>query len=91
MSRYKVVLWAATGWQRSVGAGREHARLGVLLRARRHCGWLRRFFAWPGLGSYAVEGLVASDYGSADAGLFVLAMAALFVTLNLLIDSAYPR
>lgn len=48
---------------------------------------VEKVFAWPGIGSYAVEALVASDYASVQG--FVLAMALLFVALNLLIDIAY--
>ena len=44
-------------------------------------------FAWPGIGSYAVEALVASDYAAVQG--FVLAMALLFVALNLIIDLTY--
>ena len=44
-------------------------------------------FAWPGIGSYAVEALVVSDYAAVQG--FVLAMALLFVLLNLVIDIAY--
>jgi peptide/nickel transport system permease protein len=48
---------------------------------------VEKVFAWPGIGSYAVEALVASDYAAVQG--FVLAMALLFVALNLLIDIAY--
>ena len=48
---------------------------------------VEKVFAWPGIGSYAVEALVASDYAAVQG--FVLAMALLFVFLNLLIDLAY--
>lgn len=48
---------------------------------------VEKVFAWPGIGSYAVEALVASDYAAVQG--FVLAMALLFVTLNLLIDITY--
>ncbi|MEM9783347.1 MAG: ABC transporter permease [Pseudomonadota bacterium] len=48
---------------------------------------VEKVFAWPGIGSYAVEALVASDYAAVQG--FVLAMALLFVALNLLIDLAY--
>jgi len=47
---------------------------------------VEKVFAWPGIGSYAVEALVASDYAAVQG--FVLAMALLFVVLNLLIDLA---
>ncbi len=48
---------------------------------------VEKVFAWPGIGSYAVEALVASDYASVQG--FVLSMTVLFVLLNLLIDIAY--
>jgi len=44
-------------------------------------------FSWPGIGSFAVNALVASDYAAVQG--FVLIMALLFVSLNLLIDLAY--
>ncbi|WMS45071.1 ABC transporter permease [Acuticoccus sp. MNP-M23] len=48
---------------------------------------VEKVFAWPGIGSYAVEALVASDYAAVQG--FVLAMALLFVALNLVIDILY--
>ncbi|MFK8082686.1 MAG: ABC transporter permease [Granulosicoccus sp.] len=48
---------------------------------------VEKVFAWPGIGSYAVEALVVSDYAAVQG--FVLAMALLFVMLNLFIDLAY--
>lgn len=48
---------------------------------------VEKVFAWPGIGSYAVEALVVSDYAAVQG--FVLAMALLFVLLNLLIDLTY--
>ncbi|MCI4665527.1 MAG: ABC transporter permease [Neomegalonema sp.] len=48
---------------------------------------VEKVFAWPGVGSYAVEALVVSDYAAVQG--FVLAMALLFVALNLLIDLIY--
>ena len=48
---------------------------------------VEKVFAWPGIGSYAVEALVVSDYAAVQG--FVLAMALLFVVLNLIIDLAY--
>lgn len=48
---------------------------------------VEKVFAWPGIGSYAVEALVASDYAAVQG--FVLAMALLFVALNLVIDLTY--
>ena len=44
-------------------------------------------FAWPGIGSYAIEALIASDYAAVQG--FVLSMAILFVILNLFIDILY--
>ncbi len=48
---------------------------------------VEKVFAWPGIGSYAVEALVVSDYAAVQG--FVLAMALLFVVLNLIIDLSY--
>ncbi|MEO0823282.1 MAG: ABC transporter permease [Pseudomonadota bacterium] len=48
---------------------------------------VEKVFAWPGIGSYAVEALIVSDYAAVQG--FVLAMALLFVALNLAIDLAY--
>ena len=48
---------------------------------------VEKVFAWPGIGSYAVEALVLSDYAAVQG--FVLAMAFLFVLLNLVIDLTY--
>ncbi len=48
---------------------------------------VEKVFAWPGIGSYAVDALVVSDYAAVQG--FVLAMALLFVALNLAIDIAY--
>lgn len=48
---------------------------------------VEKVFAWPGIGSYAVEALVVSDYAAVQG--FVLSMALLFVFLNLMIDIAY--
>lgn len=48
---------------------------------------VEKVFAWPGIGSYAVEALVVSDYAAVQG--FVLAMALLFVVLNLVIDITY--
>jgi peptide/nickel transport system permease protein len=48
---------------------------------------VEKVFAWPGVGSYAIEALVVSDYAAVQG--FVLAMAILFVVLNLVIDVAY--
>jgi len=48
---------------------------------------VEKVFAWPGIGSFAIEALVASDYAAVQG--FVLAMAMVFVVLNLLIDITY--
>ena len=48
---------------------------------------VEKVFAWPGVGSYAVEALIASDFAPVQG--FVLAMAILYIVLNLLIDLAY--
>ncbi|MBX2854336.1 MAG: ABC transporter permease [Rhodobacteraceae bacterium] len=48
---------------------------------------VEKVFAWPGIGSYAVEALVVSDYAAVQG--FVLTMALLFVALNLCIDLLY--
>lgn len=48
---------------------------------------VEKVFAWPGIGSYAVEALVVSDFAAVQG--FVLAMALLFVVLNLVIDLTY--
>jgi len=48
---------------------------------------VEKVFAWPGIGSFAIEALIVSDYAAVQG--FVLAMALLFVGLNLAIDIAY--
>jgi peptide/nickel transport system permease protein len=48
---------------------------------------VEKVFAWPGVGSYAVEALLASDYAPVQG--FVLTMAILYVVVNLLIDLLY--
>ncbi|HEX5094132.1 MAG TPA: ABC transporter permease [Burkholderiales bacterium] len=48
---------------------------------------VEKVFAWPGIGSYVIEALVASDYAPVQG--FVLTMALLYVALNLAIDVAY--
>ncbi len=48
---------------------------------------VEKVFAWPGIGSYAVEALIASDFAPVQG--FVLTMAVLYVILNLLIDMLY--
>jgi dipeptide transport system permease protein len=48
---------------------------------------VEKVFAWPGIGSYAVEALLASDFAPVQG--FVLTMAVMYVMLNLLIDVLY--
>lgn len=48
---------------------------------------VEKVFAWPGIGSFAVEALVVSDYAAVQG--FVLSMAVIFVALNLAVDIAY--
>jgi peptide/nickel transport system permease protein len=48
---------------------------------------IERVFSWPGIGSYAIEALIASDYAPVQG--FVLTMASLYVLLNLAIDVIY--
>ena len=45
---------------------------------------VEKVFSWPGIGSFAIQALVASDYAAVQG--FVLAMALLFVCVNLFID-----
>ena len=45
---------------------------------------VEKVFSWPGIGLFAIEALVASDYAAVQG--FVLSMALLFVIVNLLID-----
>jgi len=48
---------------------------------------VEKVFAWPGIGSFAVEALIASDFAPVQG--FVLTMAVLYVALNLAIDVLY--
>jgi peptide/nickel transport system permease protein len=48
---------------------------------------IEKVFGWPGVGSYAIDALTASDYAPVQG--FVLAMGVLFVLLNLLVDLLY--
>ena len=48
---------------------------------------VEKVFAWPGIGSYAIEALIASDFAPVQG--FVLTMAILYVLLNLCIDLVY--
>jgi ABC-type dipeptide/oligopeptide/nickel transport system permease component len=48
---------------------------------------VEKVFAWPGIGSYAVEALLQSDFAPVQG--FVLTMAVMYVALNLFIDMLY--
>jgi ABC-type dipeptide/oligopeptide/nickel transport system permease component len=48
---------------------------------------VEKVFAWPGIGSYAVDALISSDYAPVQG--FVLVMALLYVALNLAVDLVY--
>ena len=48
---------------------------------------VEKVFAWPGIGSFAVEALIASDFAPLQG--FVLTMAIMYVALNLMIDILY--
>lgn len=48
---------------------------------------VEKVFAWPGIGSYALDALVASDYAPVQG--FVLVVATIFVLLNLAVDLIY--
>jgi dipeptide transport system permease protein len=48
---------------------------------------VEKVFAWPGIGSFAVEALIASDFAPVQG--FVLTMAVMYVVLNLTIDILY--
>src|SRR5229473_2939340 len=48
---------------------------------------VEKVFAWPGIGSYAVEALISSDFAPVQG--FVLTMAVMYVLLNLAIDILY--
>ncbi len=48
---------------------------------------VEKVFAWPGIGSYAVEALIQSDYAPVQG--FVLTMAMMYLALNLAIDLLY--
>lgn len=45
---------------------------------------VEKVFSWPGIGSFAIQALVASDHAAVQG--FVLSMALLFVLVNLTID-----
>jgi peptide/nickel transport system permease protein len=48
---------------------------------------VEKVFSWPGIGSYAIDALISSDYAPVQG--FVLTMAVLYVALNLVIDILY--
>ena len=48
---------------------------------------VEKVFSWPGVASYALDGLLTSDYAPVQG--FVLLMAFIFVLVNLLIDVLY--
>ncbi|WP_227003734.1 MULTISPECIES: ABC transporter permease [Reinekea] len=48
---------------------------------------VEKVFSWPGIGSFAVDALVASDFAAVQG--FILVMAVMFVVLNLVIDILY--
>jgi len=48
---------------------------------------VEKVFAWPGIGSYAGEALISSDFAPVQG--FVLTMAVMYVLLNLIIDILY--
>jgi len=48
---------------------------------------VEKVFAWPGVGSFAVDALVSSDYAPVQG--FVLTMAIMYLLLNLAIDVLY--
>jgi peptide/nickel transport system permease protein len=48
---------------------------------------VEKVFGWPGVGSYAIDALTASDYAPVQG--FVLVMGVLFVLLNLTVDLLY--
>lgn len=48
---------------------------------------VEKIYAWPGIGAYALDSVIASDYSPVQG--FVLTMAVVYVLLNLLIDLLY--
>ncbi len=48
---------------------------------------VEKVFAWPGIGLYALDGVLASDYAPVQG--FILVMAITFVSINLLIDTVH--
>ncbi len=47
---------------------------------------VEKVFGWPGIGAYAIDAVLASDFAPVQG--FILAMAVLYLILNLLIDTA---
>jgi ABC-type dipeptide/oligopeptide/nickel transport system permease component len=47
---------------------------------------VEKVFGWPGIGAYAIDAVLASDFAPVQG--FILAMALLYLVLNLLIDVA---
>ena len=48
---------------------------------------VERVFSWPGIGSFALNALLASDYAPVQG--FVLVMGVLLVSINLIVDICY--
>jgi peptide/nickel transport system permease protein len=48
---------------------------------------VEKVFSWPGVGSYALDALLSSDYAPVQG--FVLLMASIFVVVNLVVDVLY--
>jgi peptide/nickel transport system permease protein len=48
---------------------------------------VEKVFSWPGVASYALDALLASDYAPVQG--FVLLMAGIFVLVNLTVDILY--
>lgn len=48
---------------------------------------VEKIFSWPGIASYALDALLASDYAPVQG--FVLLIAAIFVVVNLVVDLLY--
>jgi peptide/nickel transport system permease protein len=45
---------------------------------------VEKVFGWPGIGAYAIDAVLASDFAPVQG--FVIAMALLYVIMNLVID-----
>lgn len=48
---------------------------------------VEKVFAWPGIGMYALDGVLTSDYAPVQGSILVI--AAIFVAINLLVDIAH--